>query len=90
MTIRVEFYGIARQRAGSESAEVPIPGPTSLEAVIRYLVAEFPNLATECLQGNQLQAGYVANVDGQRFVRDPKTQLKDNSCLLIISADAGG
>ena len=90
MTIRVEFYGIARQRAGSESAEVPIPGPISLETVIRYLVAEFPDLAPECLQGNRLQAGYVANVDGQRFVRDPTTQLEDNSCLLIMSADAGG
>ncbi len=90
MTIRVEFYGIPRQRAGAACTVLPLPGPVSLETVIRHLAAQFPTLAAECLQENSLQPGYVANIDGQQFVRDPQTQLPDNTCLLIMSADAGG
>lgn len=90
MTIRVEFYGIARQRAGAAFTLLPLPGPVSLETVIHHLAARFPSLAAECLQENGLQPGYVANIEGQQFIRDPNTQLADNACLLIMSADAGG
>ena len=90
MAIRVEFFGIPRHRAGVASVVVPIAGPISLEAVLGRLAAEFPDFAAECLAGDHLRSSYVANIDGQQFVRDPNTQLADNSCLLIMSADAGG
>ena len=42
------------------------------------------------MKGEQLQPGYVANINGQHFVSDPETLLDDHTCLLIMSADAGG
>ncbi len=90
MSIRVEFYGIARQRAGQPFVALPVTGPVSLGTVIERLATEFPQLALECLSGNRLRAGYVANIDGARFLGDPDSMIDDNSSLLIMSADAGG
>ncbi len=90
MTIRVEFFGIPRQRAGQFSIVLPLSGPVLLKTVFHELAARFPGLATECLHGDRLQPGYVANIDGKQFVCDPDTLLANDTCLLIMSADAGG
>ncbi|MEX2188428.1 MAG: MoaD/ThiS family protein [Pirellulales bacterium] len=86
-SIVVEFYGIPRQRAGVERTAVVA---TSLGSAIESLAERFPQLAVACFQGNQLHAAYTANLNGQRFVRDPDTPLADGDILLFLSADAGG
>ncbi len=90
MSIRVEFFGVPRQRAGTSYTIVPAAGPVTLGSVIRQLSAEFPRLATDCFHGDRIQSGYLANLDGQRFIRDPSSLIDDNASLLIMSADAGG
>ncbi len=87
MSIRVEFYGIARSRA-----EVP---ETTVDArrlgeLLRELECRFPGLAPGCISDGQLAKGFVANVNGQRFTADTNTPLTDGDCVLILSADAGG
>jgi molybdopterin converting factor small subunit len=37
-----------------------------------------------------LRSSFVANLNGDRFVTDPKTRLSSRDCVLILSADAGG
>jgi molybdopterin converting factor small subunit len=86
-SIVVEFYGIARQRAGVERTAV---AADSLGGAIELLAERFPQLAATCFQGNQLHAAYTANLNGERFVRDSDTPLADGDVLLILSADAGG
>ena len=91
MNIRVELYGIARQRAGTDQVVVKTPlEPARLGDVIGELAARFPRLAEGCFDGDRLRAGYVASVDGDRFVTDPDTPLRSGEALLILSADAGG
>ncbi|MBM80400.1 MAG: hypothetical protein CMJ78_07375 [Planctomycetaceae bacterium] len=85
--IRVEFYGIARARAGV--AQVDIEAAT-LGAAVNLLGQKFPDLASECFQGQQLRSGYLANINGQQFTTDASHQLLDGDNLLILSADAGG
>lgn len=87
MNVTVEFYGIPRQRAGVEAA--PAQGRL-LGDVLCDLAARFPRLAETCLDGGRLRAGYVANLNGRRFVTDPQTALAAGDRLLILSADAGG
>jgi hypothetical protein len=53
------------------------------------LAAAYPSLG-ELIAGNRLHPALAANLNGDRFVRDPHTPLADNDCLLILSADAGG
>ncbi|MGI8978515.1 MAG: MoaD/ThiS family protein [Pirellulaceae bacterium] len=91
MTLRVEFFGIARQRAGVAHAEIALPErQATLGTAFDHLVAAFPGLAQECIVEGCLRSGFSANIGGERFVSDPATVLTENDCLLILSADAGG
>jgi len=87
MSIAVEFYGITRQRAGTAMATAV---GRSLGEVLCDLADQFPHLAETCFDGQRLKPGFVANVDGQRFVSDPRTPLDGETHLLILSADVGG
>ena len=91
MQIQVEFYGIPKHRAGVETVTVATEsGSISLGEVITDLTGRFPALAEACFNGVGLREGFVANVDGQRFVNDPSFVIQSDSPLLIMSADAGG
>ena len=91
MTLRVEFFGIARQRAGAARAELDLPeSDSTLGAALAHLATAFPGLAGECIVEGRLRSGFSANLGGQRFVSDPATILTEDDCLLILSADAGG
>ena len=87
MSVRVELFGIPRERAGV--AETTAEG-SSLGEVLADLATRFPRLAEGCFAGSGLRPSYVANVNGERFVTDPATQLAPGDALLILSADAGG
>lgn len=90
MSIRVEFYGIPRSRAGVSSIELAAVDNMRLGEVLAAIATRLPELAAECFDGPRLRAGYVANLGGERFVADPETQLLPGDSLLILSADAGG
>lgn len=87
MPITVELFGIPRQRAGL--AQTTASG-ARLDEVLADLAQQFPRLAEECIAGGQLRHGYLANLNGQRFIADPATPLAAGDALLILSADAGG
>lgn len=91
MSIRVEFYGIPRSRAATDMVELEIDGgEILLVEIFQQLADRFPTLAETCFEGEQLRAGYTANIDGQRFVSDANTVVRDGESLLLMSADAGG
>lgn len=84
--MRVEFYGISRQRSGV--AELRVNAAT-LGELLGNLAASYPKLG-ELITENRLHPALAANLNGDRFVRDPLTTLAEHDCLLILSADAGG
>ena len=90
MTIRVEFYGIPRRRAGVAAVSLPAAGVRSLREVLALLAESLPELASACFDGDRLRPGYVANLRGDRFVCDPQTPIEPGDSLLILSADVGG
>ena len=87
MSVQVEFFGIPRQRAGVPSALVT---GQRLGEILYELSTIFPKLAETCVDGRRLRPGFVANLNGERFVTDPETALDPGDCLLILTADAGG
>jgi molybdopterin converting factor small subunit len=87
MSITVELFGIPRQRAGTAKTQAE---GARLDEVLLDLARRFPRLAEACIANGQLQGGYLANLNGQRFVSDPSTALAAGDSLLILSADAGG
>lgn len=88
MAITVEFYGVPRERAGR--AEATVAAGRRLGDVLAELAVTLPRWAETCLEGEHLRPGYVANVNGKRFVSDPDTALCSGDKLLIMTADAGG
>lgn len=85
--VDVEFYGMARQRAGVESIRVQAG---TLREVLRSLGERLPGFAEDCLKDGRLKSGYLANVNGRAFTSDPTTPLSDGDCVLILSTDTGG
>ena len=84
--MRVELLGLPRERAGV--AELELQADTLGELLVA-LTVRFPSFG-ELLTANRLQPSVVANLNGDRFVSDPHTELSDSDCVLILSADAGG
>jgi molybdopterin converting factor small subunit len=92
MAIRVEFYGIARQWAGIANLCLDMPvAHTTLGKLIDRVGHAVPNLGdSQIARQGVLHESLVANLDGDRFISDPDTPIRDGQCLLILSADAGG
>ena len=91
MAISVEFYGIARQRAGASRMSLePSSDPMALSEVLDHCARIFPLLEGDLITAGRLHATLTANVDGARFVSDPATPIRDGQSLLILSAEAGG
>jgi molybdopterin converting factor small subunit len=91
MAIRVEFFGIARQRAGVGEVTIESPsGPICLAEALIQIAARVPALGSELIVAGRLHESLAANLEGQRFISDPATSILDGQNLLILSADAGG
>ena len=90
MEITVEFFGIPRQRVGQQTTRLSLAPPVSLGMVLEELTARFPGLACDCIDAGELQAGFLASIDGDRFISDPSSSIAEGNRVLILSADAGG
>ena len=87
--MHVELLGVPRQRAGVAELEVEA---ATLGQLLEALVARHPSLADLIPAGRADRLGpfIVANLNGDRFVSDPRTRLAETDRVLILSADAGG
>jgi sulfur-carrier protein len=92
MAIRVEFYGLARQRAGVSDVRLNVAATeATLREVLSLVSDAAPGLSgSGLLVDGRLHPTLSVNLGGQRFVSDPATPIQDGQCLLILSADAGG
>ena len=87
--MRVEFFGVPRERAGVAQLDFQVD---TLGQLLSTLAVRIPSLGEFIIAGraDQLRPSVVANLNGDRFVSDPRTPLEENDCVLILSADAGG
>jgi molybdopterin converting factor small subunit len=84
--MHVEFLGVSRDRAGV--AELHVEADT-LGRLLGTLAARMPGLA-ELIVADRLHPSFAASLNGDRFITDPATPLKDEDRVLILSADVGG
>lgn len=85
--MRIELFGIARARAGREAVEVDA---RSLGDALLALARECPGVVPEVVVDGRLTDGYIASLNGDRFVADPALALAEGDTLLILGAQAGG
>jgi molybdopterin converting factor small subunit len=79
--VEVEFYGLARRRAGVAGTAV---AADTVRAALAEVARAFP--ALNDLHGNH----FLVSINGERFVADVNEPLLAGSRLIIFSADAGG
>jgi molybdopterin converting factor small subunit len=84
--MRVEFLGIPRERAGVSELELDA---NTFGQLLATLGRRFPKLDA-IIDADRLQSSFAANLNGDRFISDPRTRLSAGDCVLILSADAGG
>src|SRR5580698_3076145 len=82
----VEFLGVPRQRAGVSEIEVQADTLGQLLGILSVRIPSF----RELIAVDRLHSALVANLNGERFISDPQTPLRQNDSVLILSADAGG
>ncbi len=90
--VRVEFFGVARARAGRDAAEVECPEGATLGDLLASLVEAVPELngAVISVDGRSLAEGSIASLDGECFTRDSSTVLPDGKPVLLLPAASGG
>jgi molybdopterin converting factor small subunit len=84
--MRVELLGLPRERAGV--AELELEADT-LGELLMALAVRFPSF-DELIVTDRLKPSFTANLNGDRFISDPRTRLGRGDSVLILSADAGG
>jgi len=87
MHVAVEFFGIARARAGV--ADTTAAGDC-LGDVLVDLAQRFPGLAESCIDGRCLRLPFIANLSGRQFISLPDTPLSEGDVVLLLSLEAGG
>ena len=91
MTIRVEFFGLARLRAATAACDCACPSSgRSLADLLQELGGRFPAFAAETLSAGELRPEFIANRNSNEFLRDPQAIIHAGDTLLILSTDAGG
>ena len=91
MNVRVEFFGIPRERTGTPETNIEVRGDAArLSDVFSELVNRYPRLAETCFESGRLRPEFRASIDGQRFVSDPDETVRTGEVILFMSADAGG
>jgi len=85
--MRIELFGIARARAGRE---VVVTDAATLGASLRQLAEICPGLVPEIVRDGALADGYLASLNGNRFVSDGATPIRESDTVLILGAQAGG
>ena len=84
--MHVEFLGVTRERAGIADLDVQAD---TLGGLLGTLAVRTPGLA-ELIIDDRLHPSLAVSLNGDRFISDPETPLRDEDCVLILSADAGG
>jgi molybdopterin converting factor small subunit len=82
----VEFLGVPRKRAGVSEIEIQADTLGQLLGILSSRLPSFSELITV----DGLHPALVANLNGERFISDPQTPLRQDDSVLILSADAGG
>ena len=85
--ILVEFYGVARLRAGRETLDVAAGTVAEVLATVQQAC---PGLSELLQPDGRLAKHFMLSVNGNGFVNDVQQRLNSGDHVLLLSADAGG
>jgi molybdopterin converting factor small subunit len=86
-SVVVEFYGVARLRAGRELLLVKAE---TVRDALQATVHACPELVGLLSSLGELHPQYLISVNGQRFLNELDRSLTDGDQVLLLGADSGG
>ena len=86
-TIRIEFFGVARMKAGVETAEIEAE---SVGELVAAMAVAFPQLNGAVIVDGRLHPAYMLMRGAAERLVDDETMLKPNDSILLLNLDAGG
>ncbi|HCA48837.1 MAG: hypothetical protein CMM06_02490 [Rhodopirellula sp.] len=91
MKIKIEYYGIPRQRVGLASEILEFEGEQmGIHDVILAISNRHPEFQQHCMDGTRIDKNFTVNLNGDRFYQEDDGVAHDGDSLLILSMDAGG
>ncbi len=91
MKIKIEYYGIPRQRVGIASEVYEFDQEEmEIHDVILAVARKHPEFQRNCMAGDRLNQHLTVNLNGTRFYQTENGTARDGDALLILSMDAGG
>ncbi len=90
MKVLVEFFGIPRLRIGVAEHTIEVPDDATIERLYVVLASQLPAFAEHCLTEHKLLPGFIASINGRRFVKDSSERIHQGDAIQILSADVGG
>jgi molybdopterin converting factor small subunit len=87
LSVTVEFYGVARSRAGRPTLTL---APGTISEVLAMVEQACPRLAGLRQPDGGLSPLYLLSVNGQTFVDQLAQKVEAGDRVLLLSADAGG
>lgn len=85
--VMIELYGVPRLQAGID--RVAARGATAFDALAN-LAAICPRLNGTIIKEGWPHPAYRVSLNGDRFLTDRATPLRDGDTLILLAADAGG
>jgi molybdopterin converting factor small subunit len=85
--VAIELFGIPRLRAGIGLIRVDA---SSIREALAELCRACPALEDSLLRQGRVHEAFRLSVNGETFVSDLNTPLRDGDALLLLSADVGG
>ena len=83
--VNVEFYGLARLRAGRVGCSVE-----AFTVGDALAAADATCSGLRAIRSGGVSSEYLVSVGGARFTTDPNEPLAGGASLLILGADSGG
>ena len=88
----VEFFGPAREIAGTRELELDLADGATVRDVLRELVERHPGFRDTIVDPVDwtLRPYFLVNLDGMATIKDPDTVPPPESRLILMSSVAGG
>ena len=91
MKIKIEYFGIPRQRVGVATETYEFEREEmGIHEVLRAVAKKHPAFRQHCMDGDSINKHMTVNLNGNQFFQSQEGITRDGDALLILSADAGG
>jgi|TARA_B100000700_G_scaffold67186_2_gene74316 hypothetical protein len=91
MKIKIEYYGIPRQRVGIASEMLVFDHEQmGIKDIILTIARRHPEFQKHCMDGDEINKNFTVNLNGDKFYQVDDGFAQDGDSLLILSMDAGG